>query len=207
MKRLIATALCLLPIGCAATQPLTLAQLEANRERNVAAATRSYPGRTIAEVKTAAFEVLRLLSPQEMKFDVRQDRILASQTFWLNLILSGSSGQRWYEVVFSEDDAGTTVILNLDQEVENGALIIPMKSSSFKQGIAASGDHRLLANYAVFYERLDYMLGLRADWPTCATHESGLYSPEYFCGGMIGGIGIANVTPTGPTPGPRKVTQ
>lgn len=207
MKRLIATALCLLPIGCAATQPLTLAQLEANRERNLAAATRTYPGRTIAEVKTAAFEVLRLLNPQEMKFEVRQDRILASQTFWLNLILSGSSRQRWYEVVFSEDDAVATVVLNLEQEVEHGALIIPMKSSSFKQGIAASGDDKLVANYAVFYERLDYMLGLRADWPTCSTYEKGLYSPEYFCGGLNGGIGVANVTPAGPTPGPKKVTK
>jgi len=207
MKRLVATALCLLPIGCAATEPLTLAQLEANRERNVAAAMRTYPGRTIDEVKAAAFEVLRLLNPQEMKLDVRQDRILASQTFWLNLILSGSSGQRWYEVVISEDDAGATVVLNLEQEVEQGALIIPMKSSSFKQGIAASGDDRLLANYAVFYERLDYMLGRRADWPACSTYEKGLYSPGYFCGGLNGGIGVANVTPAGPIPGPKKVTR
>ena len=206
MKRLIAIALCLLPIGCAATPPLTLAQLEANRERNAAAATRTYPGRSVADVKTAAFEVLRLLNPQEMKFDVRQDRILASQTFWLNLILSGSSGQRWYEVVFSEDGAGTKVVLNVEQEVEHGALIIPMKSSSFKQAIAASGDDRLLANYAVFYERLDYMLGLRTDWPSCGTHESGLYSPEYFCGGLNGGIGVANVTPIGFIFGP-KVTK
>lgn len=207
MKRLIATALCLLPIGCAATQPLTLAQLEANRERNVAAATRTYPGRSMDDLKSAAFEVLRLLNPQEMKFDVRQDRILASQTFWLNLLLSGSSGQRWYEVVFAEDGAGTKVVLGLEQEVESGAFIIPMKSSSFKRDIATDGSDKLLANYAVFYERLDYMLGLRSDWPNCATHESGLHSPVYFCGGMNGGLGISNVTPPGPTPGPRKVTE
>jgi hypothetical protein len=207
MKRLIAVALCLAPIGCAATQPLTLAQLEANRERNVAAATRIYPGRSVADVKAAAFEVLRLLNPQEMKFDVRQDRILASQTFWLNLILSGSSGQRWYEVVFAEGDAGTRVVLNLEREVETGALIIPMKSSSFKQDIATNGDDKLLANYALFYDRLDYMLGLRTDWPTCSTYEKGLYSPGFFCGGMNGGIGVTDVTPPGPTPGPVKVTK
>lgn len=207
MKRLIATTLCLLPIGCAATPPLTLAQLEANRERNVEASTRSYPGRSVADVKAAAFEVLRLLNPQEMKFDARPDRILASQTFRINLILSGSSGQRWYEVVFAEEGAGTKVVLNLEQEAEVGAIIIPMKSSSFKQDIAANGSDKLPANYAVFYERLDYMLGLRTDWPSCATYEKGLFSPEYFCGGFNGGLGISNVTPPGPTPGPAKALK
>lgn len=207
MKRLFAIGLCLLPIGCAATPRLSLAQLEANRERNVAAATRTYPGRSVADVKAAAFEVLRLLNPQEMKFDVRQDRILASQTFMINLILSGSSGQRWYEVIFIEDGSGTKVVLNLEQEAEHGALIIPMKSSSFRQDIATNGDDTLLGNYAVFYERLDYMLGLRADWPSCAPYEKGLYSPAYFCGGFNGGLGVSNVTPTGPTPGPAKIAN
>lgn len=207
MKTLLAIGLCLLPIGCAATPPLTLAQLEANRERNVAAATRTYPGRPIADVKAAAFEVLRLINPQEMKLDVRPDRILASQTFMINLILSGSSGQRWYEVIFVEDASGTKVILNLEKETETGALIIPMKSSSFKQDIATSGNDRLPANYAVFYERLDYMLGLRTDWPSCAPYEKGLLSPEYFCGGFNGGLGVSNVTPTGPTPGPAKIAN
>ena len=206
MKRTFAAlALAMMPAACITTTPPTLAELEANRARNMAAATRAYPGRSAEEVRAAAFEVLKLLNPSEMRFDLRSDRLLASQTYWFNMILSASSGQRWYEVVFSPEGDGTRVTLALEEESEQSALIATMHTSTFKQNIAVSSDEALLNNYALFYDRLDYMLGLRPTWPACADYPQKRWAyPLFFCGGLLGGIGIADQAPVAPVSSPPK---
>lgn len=206
--RILCLALASLASACATQKPPSLAELEASRVRNVAAATRAYEGRSTEDVRTAAFEVIKLVNPNDVRFDTRSDRILASHTWLINLILSGSSGQRWYEVAFSEGEAGALVTLGLDQEVEHGALIIPMKIPTFRQDIAVGSDEDFWYNATVFFERLDYMLGVRAQWPTCPEFEKAHgRAPMYFCGGLTGGFGVADVAPAGPIPGPARTTK
>lgn len=205
---ILALALAGIASACVSPKAVSLADLEASRARNLAAATKTYEGRSIEDVRTAAFEVIKLLNPNEMRFDVRSDRLLASQTYLLNLILSGSSGQRWYEVVFSQDATGARVQLGLDQEMEQTAIIVPTKKQSFRQDIAVGSNEDFLPNSTLFFERLDYMLGVRTQWPTCSEFEKEHhFTPAYFCGGFVGGIGISDQTPAGPTPGPARSSR
>lgn len=199
--KILSLALASVTCACATPNAVSLADLDAIRARNVSVASRVYEGRKLGDVRAAAFEVLKLVNPTDMRFDVRSDRLLASQTWSINLILSAQYGQRWYEVVFEQTDKGTRATLGLDEEAVITALIVPMQTTSFREGIPVSSSDDYWFNATLFFARLDYMLGLAPQWPTCPDFEKKYgKTPMHFCGGFYGGIGVADKTPSSPGP-------
>lgn len=198
VAKIAAVVLAAAQMAACATRGPSLAELDARRERNVAGSTVSYDGVPAEQLRAASFEVLKLLNPNDMHFDVRSDRLLAAQTWRFTLILAASAGERWYEVKFMPEADAIRVSFVADEKGEVGNFIPSLKQPTFRENISIGSDEHLWVNAKLFFARLDYMLGRADKWPTCSEFQKKYGTlPLYFCGGLTGSIGIEDRAPTG----------
>lgn len=186
-----------------AKQP-TLEQIDQWRARDLEAATRFFPGKSAQEVRKAAYEVLRLVDPSDMRFDPRPDRLLASRSFAFTFLLSSAIGRDYYEVKYKEESEGTVVSLATELRSSIGLFPTAGNQPAFLSDISIVGSEMPWRAPTIFFERLEYFLGLRPTWTTCAelkarskAKKEKYQPPAEFCGGMSGGLGVADKAPEG----------
>jgi hypothetical protein len=184
-----------------AEQP-TLEQIDQWRARDLEAASRFFPGKSAREVRQAAYEVLRLVDPSDMRFDPRPDRLLASRSFAFTFLLSSAIGRDYYEVKYKEENGGTIVSLATELRSSMGLFPTAGTQPAFLSDLSIVGSEVPWRGPTIFFERLEYFLGLRSTWTTCAELKSRskvkkekYQPPAEFCGGMSGGLGIADKSP------------
>lgn len=180
-----------------AKQP-TLEQIDQWRARDLEAATRFFPGKSAQEVRKAAYEVLRLVDPSDMRFDPRPDRLLASRSFAFTFLLSSAIGRDYYEVKYKEENEGTIVSLATELRSSMGLFPTAGTQPAFLSDISIVGSELPWRGPTIFFERLEYFLGLRSTWTTCAELKSRskvkkekYQPPAEFCGGL----GLADKAP------------
>ena len=148
--------------GCAPKQK-SLAELDAVLKSNERASVREYVGKTPEEVRAAAQRVLYLLDPSDMKFDVQSDKLLATRWGFYYNIFSVMTVRDWYEVDMRQAGSNTVVKFTY----ENGPLeFMGSVQVSFKSNIPVSA-RNIQADFELFHDRVEYVLGIRKSWPTC----------------------------------------
>lgn len=184
-----------------AKQP-TLEQLDQWRARDIEAASKFFPGKSSEEIRKAAYEVLRLVDPSDMRFEPRTDRLLASRQYAFLFPLSSVIGRGYYEVKYREENGGTLVTLATEIRASSGLLPSGGNQPEFLSDIYITGREQPSRAPMIFFERLEYFLGLRPSWTTCAalkarfkTAQEKFRTPVEFCGGMSGGFGVADKSP------------
>jgi hypothetical protein len=157
-----------------------------------AEAVRSWPGETRARLIAGAEAVLNHAAPRRLSFEYTQNgfRALRRSTLYGGLVTAELS-DRW-RFAASANDAGAAATVRM---VQHGTASAGTRSQSYREPNLAIGGFRL------FYARLDYVLGRRADWVSCAAAAAALgLDPAAPGTGALCGLG----TEDGPPP-PRLV--
>lgn len=178
--------LALLASGCAHKPPMTVDELNKAQADNKSAATRFYPEKTAEQVKTASQRVLYLLDPPDMTFDVSETKVYAKRRWLFYAVLSAALGLDQYNVSISPKGKGT--IATFAYSEEGNVLISP--PNVFKKNLEV-GAHENPADFKLFHDRVEYMLGMRADWVTCETAKATTQKAMALCDA----IGLENLSP------------
>lgn len=178
-------------VGCVSIQPKTLAQLDESFKTNQKASVKIYQNKTSEQVRYAAQKVLTLLDEDDMKFDVRTNELLATRRYMLYAVLSVTWGRDWYSIGYIKEGEGTKVRFAFEGQDNSGAFV-PMIEESYRSNISV-GAHNNPTDYKLFYDRLDYFLGLRSDWVTCEQAKKSQKSKEFMF--LCDKIGLENNEP------------
>lgn len=148
--------------GCAATGPTM------TREQWAAVVERDYPHVSRTQAFDAAERLLELADEKDVQF-VRKDSMFEAFRDWSKYaVLWGSSGSDYWTVFAREHEGGvhlTAQVSRLEQVVTVSFPAGPTPVASI--GDMAPASVQGSAIYDLFWARMDYLLGRRADWPTC----------------------------------------
>lgn len=158
-----------LGVGCAQKKPLTPEEIAAERERQIAATTRIYEGKTPEEVLLAAATVFRL-ADDDYTVSHSQNSIQAKRGWYHFFTLALSSGTDDWIVTATEEANGTKVVTQCVHEM------IQMRVGP--QTVTNEG------LYNLFYQRLEYLMGINQEWLTCKEakkkYPNGFTEVKYF---------------------------
>jgi hypothetical protein len=187
---------CLLALaGCAQQPPPTVAEMDSALLANQQQASRVYANQTPMSVRKAAYQALELLDQSDMKFDVRTNELLATRRFLFYAIFAVTVGREWYSLSTVAEGDGTKATLGFDSAFN--ASVIPIDiPESFKSNISVSAQQNP-ADYKLFHDRVEYLLGLRTNWVTCEQAKQQQPNPKremLFCDQ----IGLENLAPPQP---------
>jgi hypothetical protein len=179
--------------GCAATAPTM------PREQWAAVVEREYPNVTRTQAFDAAERLLGLADKMDVQFARNEQMFEAFRDWSKYAVLWGSAGSDYWTLAAREHAGG----VHLTAEVSRQAQAI---SASFPAGaspVASTGDMAPAsmqgrAIYDLFWARMDYLLGRRADWPTCEDAKARLARGEAFgsIDPLCNGFNIDNEVPT-----------
>ncbi len=161
--------------GCATQNPPSLAQMDAALATNKAAATRFYTGKKADEVRSAAQQVLYLLDPRDVTFDVRPNELLATRFSTYYAVFSFGFGRDWYSVSLDPEQDGTKATFTLRGEMLSG--LPPAIPESYESRIPISA-YDNPADFKLFHDRIEYFLGIRSEWITCEAAKAAQPPPN-----------------------------
>lgn len=157
-------------IGCAPRQ-LTPEESIAERERHIRMVTREYEGKTPQEILLAADRIFRL-ADDDYRVAHSETALQAQRNWMLYLVITAAFGIDSWIVETWPTEKGTKVIARHSGQSQ-GVAPIPTANLGGGMGVTA-GTSPVMAGmsiysgiYDLFYARLDYLLGQRADWVTC----------------------------------------
>ena len=145
--------------GCAPQSPMTPEEIAAERARQLEIGTRFYPGKTPEEVLLAAARLFSL-ADDEYTVSHAANAIQAKRSWWFYVLALNSGTDDW-TVSVAEQEGGTKVITSCVSETKQ-----------LRTGPKIMTDEKL---YALFYNRLDYLLGLSQVWRTCNEAKKGVW--------------------------------
>lgn len=192
-KSFCSIAIVALASGCAAPPQKTLAEMDASLRKNEIASSRLYKDKSISEVRQAAQQVLYLLDPNDMQFDIQSDSLLATRWSTYYAVFSAGFGRDWYSVDFEETTEGTTAKLGFTGSMSSGLIAFPIPAS-FKPKIPTSA-HQNSSDFILFHDRIEFLLGLRDEWETCESAKQKLpkNGGDMF---LCDSLGLENKTPS-----------
>lgn len=154
--------------GCATTpKKATPEQSEAS--------SRFYPGKTSAELKEAAAKALTALSPKQMGVEVVENEVRARYSYGYTARRIGyvgnttsfsnvrADGATWYTVTFQEQAGGTLARFTY-LNAEPAGMFHP----GFKSNLPVRAEDSI-EGFKLFHDRLEYLVGIRAEWAPCPT--------------------------------------
>lgn len=178
--------------GCAHKPAPSLEQLDSQIAVNKKSAIRVYKGKSIDQVRSASRNVLYLLDPPDMQFDVPDNELLATRFSTFYAVFSVGYGRDWYSVTMKQTPEGTESKFGLTSQMNVGPFpsLIPV---GFKSNIPVSA-HDNPADFKLFHDRVEYVLKMIPNWPTC--EEAKMESPDKDML-LCDSIGLENLAPSG----------
>jgi hypothetical protein len=162
VTRFLAIALLCTSAGCAPPPARVTDHAEWLRE-----ATRIWPGETRARIIAAAEAVLKHADPRDTTVEYNRHGFTARRRFSIYAVLATASGTESWTFSSAENALGASATVRI---IQRGTAQAGGYSERFRENQVYLGSLRL------FYARIDYLLGRRADWITCgeATAKLGL---------------------------------
>lgn len=155
--------------GCAQHKPLTPEEIAAERERQIASTTRIYKDKTVEDVLLAADRVFRL-ADDDYSVSHSQNSIQAKRGWYHFFALALSSGTDDWTVTATAEPEGTKVVVQCIHE--------------FVQARKGPGVVTNEGLYNLFYQRMEHLMGLEAEWLTCQEakrrYPNGFNEVKYF---------------------------
>lgn len=134
-----------------------------------AAAYRFYPGVDLETFFAAVEEVFILADGSDFEFEYRNEgrRLTATRDWFVFLILAGARGTDTWSVTAKEKDGGIEGHVNIyrDGVISDGSVYGTREAFAGLSTIATRN---------LFWDRVDFMLGRRSDWPSCGVREDEL---------------------------------
>lgn len=192
MRRFLLVFISIGTIGCVHKAQMNLEQLDVALADNKKAATRVYPATSVKQVRESSQKVLYLLDPPDMKFDVRENELLATRFSTYYAVFSFGFGRDWYSVTMKETPKGVESTFGVEGVMHGG--LPPAIPISFKSNIPVSA-HSNPADYKLFHDRVEYFLGVSTLWPSCEEAKKSQKDPNSEMM-LCDLIGLENLKPT-----------
>lgn len=181
--------------ACAAPHQIT------DRDDFLAEATRVYPGETRERVIRAAETVLKVSDPADWEFRDTLTGFTGLRRYTVYAVIVASQGREKWEFTTEETPPG----LRAGLAISEAGTTYGNYSQTPYEGRMAS-----IPLYRLFWDRVDYMLGRREDWVTCAAAEAEAAKTNTnqssalggLCGPTSGGRDAPPPEPLGPAPKP-----
>jgi hypothetical protein len=157
MKSILLSILILALAGCA-PKPLDRAQFVALDEATQRAMTRAYKGFSQEQLIAAAEKAL-LHSEKDYKIIHRKNSLSATRQWILFLVLAGLIGNDAWDV---KVNGNTVKAVAWYAGGAGGTFPVPVPAKS------ADDPYLSPPLYDLFFDRMEYFLGLRSDWAPCA---------------------------------------
>lgn len=160
-------------VGCAVKQ-LTREEYLALNEATDVARIREYPGvskdRMIAACESA-------LKASDNKYEITQhmpDGFYAKRNWMVYMVIAAAWGDNHWKIIVEDKNGGSMVEARSWQGASVGANPFPV---SFP-GKTENEYYTSPTLYKLFFDRVDYFLGLRSDWATCKNAEKNMHQYE-----------------------------
>jgi hypothetical protein len=121
--------------------------------------TRSWNSENKARVIAAAEAVLKHSDPRDFTFEYAKSGFSARRKFFIYAVLATAEGEDRWTFAASENSEGASASVRI---IQRGTATAGRVTERFRDNQTMIGTFRL------FYARLDYMLGKRPDWISCA---------------------------------------
>tara|TARA_R110001583_G_scaffold131546_1_gene283300 strand:- start:2853 stop:3473 length:621 start_codon:yes stop_codon:yes gene_type:complete len=154
--------------ACATAPQQNLENIRETQANRQTAATRIY-SQSPDQIYNAAQTVFNAMDGSDFIYDMQQDRLLASRMWTFFAVFSSGWGRQYFEVLARQEDGKTAVTLGESEESNVGMFSLPV-STRFKDHLPIGGNTTVgatIGDYNLFFDRLDYALGLSAHWPSC----------------------------------------
>jgi hypothetical protein len=149
--------------GCAPAARVTT-HVEWQRE-----ATRTWPGETRARIIAAADAVVKHADPRDTQVEYNHHGFTARRKFLIYALIATATGIETWTFSSAENEQGASSTVRI---IQRGTAQAGSHSERFRENQVYLGSLRL------FYARIDYLLGRRQDWITCADAPQKLALPE-----------------------------
>jgi hypothetical protein len=167
MTRAILSVLAFVVIsGCVTRPPPSVQELTESLNKSRAESSRIFPGKTEDQVRSASQKVLYLLDPSDMGFDLVDHQVLATRAGIIITFGAVFNERDWYSVSTSSVPGGVRSTLGLSSETNLAFVAGGQIPYSFKESIPATANNNWV-DYKLFHDRVEYILGMRPQWPTC----------------------------------------
>lgn len=148
--------------ACAATQP------QMTRGQWLEATTRYYPDKTVDDVLVNAEKVLKL-ADNDFQFQHSSNEMNAMRPWSVYMVIAGARGVDYWRIQAVPQDSGVTMTAYVTQQL--GGMMTPVPTAGGDISIGTTPGTGSPVNgtitYAMFWDRLDYMLGQTDQWITC----------------------------------------
>lgn len=157
--------------GCAPQKPMTPEEIAAERTRQMAMITRSYPDKKPEEVLLASARIFSL-ADDDYTVSHSPTAIQAQRNWMIYLVISAAMGTDTWIVEVTPDGDGTKVMARHSGQASSvTAMAVPTSNGGMSTTAVTSPAMQNMttrpAIYQLFFARLDNLLGKRSDWVTC----------------------------------------
>lgn len=164
-KRIVTVTTAMALVGCATERSMTQTEWDTSLTRN-------FSGVTSEQVIDAARRVLQSADPDDFRFSPTEDGLRATREWSWFLLIAGTRGWDTWTVTAKDTQSGVRARVHLSVVTSdvNGAYMggTPVPIASMSQTPTVDGT----AIYDLFWSRLEYVLGQRDDWMSCAQSEA-----------------------------------
>lgn len=189
-KGRLAGALAATALSACASTPHTIQ----DRQDYLAEATRTYEGEDRERVIAAAETVLKLSDPQDWDFRYTVDGFVGLRRYVVYAVLVSQVGQEKWQLV-TEVPAPGVVKASISVS-EAGVAVGGYAQNPYEHSMAS------IPLYRLFWARVDYMLGKRPDWITCASYVATLKKSATSSDALAGLCGSTSQGANAPPPPP-----
>lgn len=170
-------AACAIAAGCSTpTRVQTIAEWES-------ALTRDFPGKTRQQVMEASERLWRLSDADDYLIAPTEDGLQATREWSIFFVIGGARGWDQWSLKVKDTATGVSARVAVGQtSSDTGGMLMPGGGAAITNTPHQSPIIGGTALYALYWARMEYLLGLRPDWMTCkqtdALIESGaLWGP------------------------------
>lgn len=150
--------------------------IELSRDDQIRMAQRSYQNKTPEQVIKAAEIVLRQADPPDFTFFHTPSGFTAYRKWFETLLVASASGTDIWDFRASYEPAKKTTIATVAIGGVASAVSHIAPNGSNGWGPSAPNPEMKPAVYSIFWARVEYVLGLRDEWISCA---KAAVDPEY----------------------------
>lgn len=165
---------CLLLAGCATPHEIR------DRDDYLAEASRTYTAKTKEQVIRAAEIVLKNSDPSDWDMRYEGDGFVGLRRYFIYAVLATQSGREKWQ--FQARESGDSIQASLTVS-EAGVGAGGYNVTPYERSMSS------IELYRLFWARVDYVLGIRSDWMTCAQAKgkAGSDALSGLCGSTSGG--------------------